>query len=126
VLSRTAAASPAVSWARPSAARRSGSVRVARAPARVAAPLGPEEMPSRSRSATARSASWSVTATAASQPDRSTGQAELDTVPQLSPAITVAAVVTGVACPAARLASTQAAVSGSATSTLGRVVPGRR
>ena len=98
----------------------------ARTPANVAAPLGPDETPSASRSATARSASSSFTATAASQPLRSTGQAATDTVPQLSPAITVAPVGTSSGRPASRLASRQAAVSGSTDSTPGCGAPGRR
>jgi hypothetical protein len=47
-------------------------------------------------------------------------------VPQLSPAITVASVVTVTGRSAVRLASTHAAVSGSTESTLGCATPGRR
>jgi hypothetical protein len=95
-------------------------------PDRLAAPLGPEEIPSRPRSSTARSASSSLTATAASHPARSTGQAELEMVPQFRPAITVAAVDTVTGRSAVRLASTHAAVSGSTDSTLGCAASGRR
>src|SRR5262249_6161116 len=119
VLSRTTTASSS----RSRAARRPGPVRAARTPARAAAPLGPEETPRRPRSRAARSASWSVTATAASHPARSTGHAEAETVPQFRPAITVAAVGTVTGRSAVRLASTQAAVSGSANSTRGRAAP---
>src|ERR1700744_3149051 len=96
----------------PRAARRSGSASAARAPARVAAPLGPEETPSRLRSAPAVSAAASVTAPAASQPGRSPGQAAAETVPQLRPAMTVFAVETEIGSPAIRLASRPPAGAG--------------
>ena len=100
----------------PSAARRSAlplPVSAARTPASDAAPLGPDEMPAAARSAAARRAASSVTATAASSPLERYGQAIEEIVPQLSPAMTVLAVgiVTGI--PARRLASRHAAVSGS-------------
>src|SRR5262249_24247552 len=122
VLSRPTTASPL----RPGAHRRPGPGSAARTPGKPAAPVGPEETPSRPRSPAARSASSSLTATAASHPARSTGQAEAETVPQFRPAITVAAVGTVTGRPAVRLASTQAAVSGSAKSTRGGATPGRR
>ena len=104
----------------PTALRRSAlpsPVRAARTPASDAAPLGPEEMPAAARSATARRAASSLTATAASSPPARTGQAREEIVPQLSPAMIVPDVdiVTGV--PARRLASKQAAATGSTEST---------
>jgi hypothetical protein len=50
---------------------------------------------------------------APSSPSRRYGHAVLDGVPQLSPAITVSPVDTVTGSPARRLASTQAALSGS-------------
>lgn len=73
----------------------------------------------RPRSATARCASSSLTVRAASQPSRSTGHAELETMRQLRPAITVEPVGTATGPLAIRLVSTHAAVSGSTDSTLG-------
>src|SRR5215467_5765501 len=92
-------------------------VSAARTPARDAAPLGPDEMPAAARSAAARRASSSVTATAASRPAARYGQAIEETVPQLSPAMMVLAVGTVTGVPARRLASKHAAVSGSTDST---------
>ena len=100
----------------PSAARRSAPplpVSAARTPASDAAPLGPDEMPVAARSATARRAAPSVTATAASSPLERYGQAIEEIVPQLSPAMTVLAVGIITGFPARRLASRHAAVSGS-------------
>src|SRR5215469_1696331 len=93
-----------------------GPVSTARAPARDAAPLGPALIPAAARSATARWAAASLTATAASSPARRYGQAAADTVPQFSPAMIVAAVGTDTGVPAWRLASRHAAVSGSTAS----------
>ena len=104
----------------PTALRRSAlpsPVSAARTPASDAAPLGPDEMPAAARSAAARLAASSVTATAASRPLARTGHASEDTVPQLSPAMTVPAVGIDTRVPARRLASKQAAATGSTEST---------
>src|SRR5437899_3221482 len=98
------------------AARRSalpGPVSAARAPASDEAPLGPDEIPAAPRSAAARRAALSVTAIAASSPAERYGHALDETVPQLSPAMIVFAVGTETGRPARRLASKQAALSGS-------------
>src|SRR6516162_5392947 len=97
-----------------------GPVSAARAPARDAAPLGPAQIPAAARSATARPAAASLTATAASSPADRYGQAAAETVPQFSPAMIVAAVGTGTGVPARRLASRHAAASGSTASKAGR------
>jgi hypothetical protein len=63
---------------------------------------------------------------AASQPDFSTGQAVLDTVPQFSPVMFVAAVSTVTGRPACSEVSRHAAEDGSTDSTDGAPEPGRR
>jgi hypothetical protein len=63
----------------------------------------------------------SVTVTLASSPSRIAGQAIVDTLPQLRPAMIVGSEVSMlIGFPAARLAVTQAAVTGSTASTAGR------
>src|SRR5262245_62378784 len=74
------------------AARRSAlplPVSAARAPASDAAPLGPDEMPAAARSAAARRAASSVTATAESRPAARYGPGDGGVVTQLSPAMMV-------------------------------------
>src|SRR5690625_97785 len=91
----------------------------ARAPASVAAPHAPDDTSNLARSRVAWIAAESLTATAASHPSRSTGQARLETVPQFSPSITVWPVLTETGAPCVKLASAQAAVSGSTDRTVG-------
>src|SRR5215472_1420730 len=114
----------------PRRARRSpepAPVRATRAAARVAAPQGPAGTPWPARSHTAVAAWVSVTATAASMPDRRHGQAPWDGVAQFRPAMMVAAVATEVSSSRSRLCSRQAAPSGSTViSAGGWAISGRR
>src|SRR5260370_40461018 len=99
VFSRTTAG-PGPAATRPRRPVLPGPVSTARAPARDAAPLGPAQIPATVRSAIARRAAASLTATAASSPPRRDGQAIAEAAPHVSPPMIGPAGGTGPgACP---------------------------
>ena len=82
-----------------------------------AAPHGPASTPISASTSAERATAVSLVTRAASSPDAMIGHARLEMVPQFRPAIEVTPVVTLTGRPAARLAYTQAAFSGSTDTT---------